>query len=550
MTAFSALPGQLSPKESRARSAMAKLADARMACAKLRATADIRAALETFANTLRDVYDASLVAIAATGNEPRLAVAVPPNELSSNWPVFLTRLASARSLAKPISLGASSLTGLAPNGSLRTAFAVPLTNLPGALLLAWADDVRLTEDEHLALEMLSQELASALEGALSKPISPAANSNTDRLARDKGEFLSLVAHELRTPLTPMTMLLQSLERKARHGAIDFDAIAKARKQVDRLTQIIGDLIDASRIDTKGLELTVEHLDLVQLVAEVAEMFRSTSPKHEIELSHSDMPVYVRADRIRIEQVLVSLLDNAIKYSPSGGIVRIDSRLTPSSVMLSVIDQGIGIPENQQSQLFERFFRAENAPPRNYRGFGLGLHLAEAIVRKHGGSIEARSELGRGSRFTLTLPLAEPGHIEYGSKAAPHLLLVDDDPDILDVVGDFLEEEGYRVSRAENGAEALRRIEALSPDLVLLDLMMPVTDGWEVLARLRNPERWCRIPIVLLSAHNALAEQAQELHADAYLGKPFEMEILIRKIRELLSRTPPDQALRESYRPAS
>lgn len=352
----------------------------------------------------------------------------------------------------------------------------------------------------------------------------------------KDEFLSLVAHELRTPLTPMTMLLQSLERKAQEGLVDLDAIVRTRRQVVRLTKLISDLLDFSRTSAQSLELELCPLDLAQLASEVVDTFRTTSNKHEFELSLVDAPLFVFGERSRLEQVIVNLLDNAVKYSPTGGIIRLEAERNDSHITLSISDQGIGIPADQLSRLFDRFFRADNASNRKFQGFGLGLHLSRTIIERHLGWMDIESVVGQGSRFSFTLPTAECESVRHRPKTAPRVLLVDDDPDILHVVGDILEEEGYEVLRAHNGKEALRHVEASLPDLILLDLMMPVTDGWEVLERLRNRERWCQVPIIVLSAHNALAEQAEALHADGYLGKPFEMDALIRKMAELIPTT--------------
>lgn len=354
-----------------------------------------------------------------------------------------------------------------------------------------------------------------------------------RLERAKDEFLSLAAHELRTPLTPMTMLLQSLERKARAGLVDLDAIVRTRRQVVRLTKLINDLLDFSRVNAQRLEISPAPLDLAQLVSEVVDTFRSTAQKHTIEIAMTGAPYYVNGDKSRLEQVVVNLIDNAVKYSPTGGLVRVQASRAEGHVSIAVEDQGIGIPAEEKERLFERFFRAENASNRKFQGFGLGLYLAHAIVARHGGSMSVESELGKGSRFTFRVPLIEPESVRRRPKTAPRVLLIDDDPDILHVAGDILEEEGYEVVRAHDGAEALRHLDTALPDVILLDLMMPVADGWDVLGRLRNAERWCQVPIIVLSAHDALAEQAAALHADAWLGKPFEVDALVRKVGELV-----------------
>lgn len=419
----------------------------------------------------------------------------------------------------------------------------------GAVVMGHSQPSRFDSHDLELAVTLGRQLALAIEStrlsaensstsretqASAEPMTKAAWTS-ERLEHAKDEFLSLVAHELRTPLTPMTMLLQSLERKARDGIVDLDAIVRTRRQVVRLTKLISDLLDFSRVTAQTFDLGLSPLDLAQLASEIVDTFRSTSHKHTIELSLVDAPFYVNGDRSRLEQVIVNLLDNAVKYSPTGGTIRVEAERTSLHVALSIADQGIGIPSEQQAQLFQRFFRAENASNRKFQGFGLGLHLSDAIVRKHGGRMMVESEVGRGSRFTFTLPLAEADAVRDRPKTSPRVLLVDDDPDILHVVGDILVEEGFEVLRAHDGAEALRHIETALPDMVLLDLMMPVTDGWEVLGRLRTRDRWCQVPIMVLSAHNAIAEQAKALHADAYLGKPFEVDALVRKMRELMAK---------------
>ena len=363
-----------------------------------------------------------------------------------------------------------------------------------------------------------------------------ADAERARLDREKDDFLSLAAHELRTPLTPMTMLLQTLERKARAGVVDLDAIVRTRRQVVRLTRLISDLLDMSRVHDRTLELRPEPVELAQLVSQVVDTFRATAQKHALELELAGAPYFVHGDRARIEQVLVNLLDNAVKYAPGGGRVRVTGARVGREVVLGVEDEGIGIPPDQQALLFERFFRADNVSGRKFQGFGLGLYLARAIVEQHGGRMRVESEVGVGSRFSFTLPIDEHAAARPRAHAGPRILLIDDDPDILHVAGDILEDEGYEVQRAHDGAEALRYLAGAEPDLVLLDLMMPVADGWDVLARLRGGEH-APFPIVVLSAHDALPEHATRLRADGWLGKPFEVDALIRKVAEFLGPPP-------------
>lgn len=543
-TDVSALSGQLSPNQAHARSVVSKLFEARLACAKLRSTEDALPALEAFATTLRELYDASFVAIAGADCHPGIEVAVPKDALDGNWAVVLRQLARASNLSHPVPISTKSLSQIAsheePKAGLLVPLLLPNQPSPGALLLGFGEEKQLTEDERLAFQIVSQDLAAALGRRSFEDESFPASLDASGLLRKKEDLLSLVAHELRTPLTPMALLLQSLETKARRGAIDLDAIARARRQVGRLTKMIGDLLDISRVNAQSLDFAFERLELGNLVREAIEAFRNTSPKHEIELAFTTAKVFVNADEQRLKQALLNLLENAAEGLPNSDALRIEAHLTPSRVMLSITHRRIGIPNGQHRRAL---------PGCDLQRFGLGLHLAEAIAHKHGGFIDVQSELGEGGRLTLTLPLAEPSLANLDSKAAPRLLLVDDDRDILEIIGDILEAEGYDVARAENGAEALRQIEIALPDLVLLDLMMPVVDGWDVLGRLRNGERRCEVPVLVLSAHNAIAEHAKRLHADAYLGKPFEIDALIRKIGELLSKALPARSLRDNYLPA-
>lgn len=372
----------------------------------------------------------------------------------------------------------------------------------------------------------------------------ASKSRPSQAAKD--DFLTLIAHELRTPLTPMAMLLQVIENKARSGVVDLDAIGRAQRQVVRLTKLVGDLVDCVRLETQTIEGAMEQVDLAELASDVLHAFRAASPKHDFSLSLPLFPVHVVGDRARFEHVFVNLLDNAVKFSPQGGPVRVEARRTETHVTFAVCDLGIGVPKSQQHRVFERFFRASNVSSANFRGLGLGLHVTDAIVRKHGGSMGVTSRVGRGSRFTFTLPLATARSLDDEEARALRVLIVDDDPDIVEALAAILELEGFEVSTANDGSEALLQLESSRPDLLLLDLMMPTTNGWEVLRRLRDGEH--RIPVIVLSAHPSLSERAGDHRVDAFLGKPFEVPALLRKMRELLGSSRPSPLL-ASLQPA-
>ena len=332
----------------------------------------------------------------------------------------------------------------------------------------------------------------------------------------------MASHELRTPLTPLSMHLQTLERRLAAGAPAEALLAsKARKQLGKLTSLIDDLLDLSRLEAGRLELHLEPLELGALAAAVVEDFRDASPRHKVELRRPAKPLLLRGDRSRLEQVFVNFLQNAIKYSPEGGAIRVEVSASDGDAFVSVSDEGIGVPAEEQPRLFERFFRARNATARNFGGLGIGLHVSNEIVHRHGGEFTVRSAAGRGSTFEFRLPLAP------AAKALPggRILLVDDDPAIRDAAGAALEYEGYSVELARDGEDALDRVRREAPDLVLLDLMMPVCDGRSFVERLRREHLAAGVPIVLLSADSDVALHARRLDLAGALHKPFDLERL-------------------------
>ena len=350
------------------------------------------------------------------------------------------------------------------------------------------------------------------------------------LDQKRADFLTVAAHELRTPLTPLSMYLQTIERNlARDQPIDPELLAKARRQVSRLEKLVLDLLDVSRLDSGRIELRKQPLALDELAGEVAADFRAAARLHQIELQKPAHPVMVEADRERLEQVLVNLLSNAVKYSPQGGRIGVTVEQRAGEAMVSVSDCGIGVPADERDRLFRRFFRARNAATSHYGGLGIGLFVSHQIVERHGGRFEVDSELGKGTTFRFLLPLAKKD-VEGGGR---RILLVDDDADILEATAGFLQDEGYLVDQARDGERALELVRACRPDLMLIDLMMPVLDGWQLIARLREDHLADGVPVVVFSADRDVRKKAGDLHADATLRKPFSIDELLELVAQLL-----------------
>jgi PAS domain S-box-containing protein len=239
-----------------------------------------------------------------------------------------------------------------------------------------------------------------------------AEAERDRLFREaqeairvRDDFLTIASHELKTPLTPLSLRLASLERRMeRKEPVDPALLRHARQHLVRLAALINDLLDASRIEAGRLALHFEPARLDTIVERALTTMDAERGQHRIDYSHPAESVRIRGDPYRLEQVIANLVENALKYSPADSTVRVTLDVRGEFALLSVADEGIGIPRDQQEQLFERYFRARNVSVTSYGGLGLGLYISRDIVERHGGRIWVESEVGRGATFHVALPL--------------------------------------------------------------------------------------------------------------------------------------------------
>jgi PAS domain S-box-containing protein len=239
-----------------------------------------------------------------------------------------------------------------------------------------------------------------------------AEAERDRLFREaqeairvRDDFLTIASHELKTPLTPLSLRLASLERRLeRKEPVDPALLRHARQHLVRLAALINDLLDASRIEAGRLALHFEPTRLDAIIERVLTVMDAERGQHRIDYSHPPEAVRIRGDPYRLEQVIANLLENALKYSSADSTVRVTLGVRGDFALLSVADEGIGIPRDQQEQLFERYFRARNVSVTSYGGLGLGLYISRDIVERHGGRIWVESEVGRGATFHVALPL--------------------------------------------------------------------------------------------------------------------------------------------------
>ncbi|WP_338863727.1 ATP-binding protein [Myxococcus stipitatus] len=340
------------------------------------------------------------------------------------------------------------------------------------------------------------------------------------------EFMSIASHELKTPLTPLKLGLYTMERRLSTGQpLELATVLKSKRQVDRLAGLVDGLLDASRLDAGKLALELAPLEVGQLVAEVVDHFRAAFERP----FSVDVPrerVWVRGDRDRLEQVLVNLLENAHKYSPPGEPIAVTVERLVGEARIHVQDHGIGIPGADQSQVFQRFYRARNVSHRNFGGLGLGLFISHSIARLHGGSLTLASAEGHGSTFSVSLPRMPPHEVK---RLPRRVLLLDEDAAQEALAERVLCAEGFDVLTSRAGAEALRRATHLPVDLIVLSTSLTHGPAGLFLETFATLPRARPVPILL--AGDSRPWWAQE--GTSLCSRPYVADELVSRVRNVL-----------------
>lgn len=320
----------------------------------------------------------------------------------------------------------------------------------------------------------------------------AARAEAEQANSAKDQFLAMLGHELRNPLSPIVTALALLRMRQSAGSRE---IAVIERQVDHMSRLVNDLLDVSRITRGTLELRKEPLDVADVVTRAAEMAapRLEERRHTLTL---DVPhgLTVHGDAVRLAQVFGNLLANAAAYTPDGGNVRVAARRDGDQVRVEVTDNGRGLPPGMAERIFDLFVQGPRTIDRQEGGLGLGLAIARSLVEQHDGRIDAHSDgPGLGSQFVITLPAAAAGVAAAEPRPSTpvphshrlHILLVDDNADAVDMLATFLGTAGHRVVTASDGPQALYVLRTLSPDVAVLDIGLPVMDGYELARRIRE-----------------------------------------------------------------
>ncbi len=423
-----------------------------------------------------------------------------------------------------------------------------LEKLVAERTLELAQQKEMAEDAKIIIEQQAEKLIKA-----------------DRL---KSRFFTNISHEFRTPLTLIISPLKELiARNGHYGHSDMKYLKVMYRNSQRLLNLINQLLEISKLEAGNMKLRAEDTDLVGFLRPVFESFLSEAERKKIkyEFVANHLSLIAKVDKEKFEKVIYNLLSNAFKFTPQFGKISLKIECKSSNAIISIIDSGIGIPQEQLQFIFNRFYQVDNSSTRSFEGSGLGLALSKELITLHNGTIRVFSEQGNGSRFTVSLPAsAEKVYIEpetnssnngnqtwanseivppekparkenaANSDYARILVIIEDNQDILRYLRNHFSKT-YQVVTANNGIDGVELVKQTIPDLVICDVMMPEKDGYEVCQILKQEEKTSHIPIIMLTAKASLENKLQGLQfgADDYITKPFEIPEIEARIRNLI-----------------
>lgn len=397
--------------------------------------------------------------------------------------------------------------------------------------------MEITRQQNEDLDRLAAELSRA------KKVEEERAREIEAAARLKSEFLANFSHEIRTPLNAITgycdlLMRDEGTRLTPHGRRDLSVIKANAKT---LLALINDILDLSKIEAGRAEVVKETVDLSELAEECTASVREILKGKDVML-HADVgPRQVFTDPLKLRQILLNLLSNAAKFTDAGEIV-LTAEAQGSTLVISVEDTGAGIPEDQLPFIFDKFRQVDGSARRRVGGTGLGLAIVKEVVGILGGTLNATSTLGRGSKFTLALPGAidaakAPRATATGPAPIPtngpfSVLIIDDDPMVQHLLRGHLESEEFRVLSATDGVEGLNLAREHRPTVIILDIHLPKLDGWTVLSELKGDPSLSQIPVIMMSVEEQRA-RGFSFGACEYLVKPFEPDRLITVVKRAL-----------------
>ncbi|HEU0253927.1 MAG TPA: ATP-binding protein, partial [Pyrinomonadaceae bacterium] len=334
----------------------------------------------------------------------------------------------------------------------------------------------------------------------------------------------------------------------RSGSLDEKSVAQALDAIERnawlQSRLIDDLLDTSRIATGKLHFEPKPTDLNIVVKAAIDTVRASAASRDIDLTTSlwPMSLVVMGEPVRLQQIAWNLVSNAIKFTDPGGKVHVTTRLVDGEAHLEVADTGVGIAPEFLPHVFDRFRQADGSTSRRHGGLGLGLAIADALAKMHGGRLEAHSQgVGQGATFTLRMQVAPMGNItvekpveKVHSLKGLDVLLVEDSQDTLSLLKMIFEREGANVTTASSAAEALSRAVTKRPNIIVSDIGMPETDGYQMLEQLRLLPGLSEVPAIAISGYASEEDRERALSIGylALVPKPIDVDVLFTLIHDL------------------
>ncbi|HEY0982139.1 response regulator [Schlesneria sp.] len=367
--------------------------------------------------------------------------------------------------------------------------------------------------------------------------------------RRKDEFLATLAHELRNPLAPIRNSLQIIKLAPGDAEIVQEARTVMERQLAQMVHLVDDLLDVSRISRGKLDLRIERVDLNVILNNALETSRSLieSSGHELRVDLPSEPLFMDADVTRLGQVFANLLNNAAKYSERGSQIALTAARLGREIVVSVKDNGIGIPTEMLHQIFELFTQVDQSLERSNGGLGIGLSLVQRLVQMHGGDVKAHSDgSGRGSEFIVRLPLAvlksspaepsSPGGPAATSTPPRRILIADDNEDSATSLARILKIMGNEVHTANDGEEAVILAATFRPDVILMDIGMPRMNGYDACREIRS-QPWGKETVLIAQTgwgQNEDKKRSRDAGFDLHIVKPMDPMILEGLLTELKS----------------
>src|SRR5215213_4756992 len=362
--------------------------------------------------------------------------------------------------------------------------------------------------------------------------------------RRKNEFLATLAHELRNPLAPMSNMLEVVKRAGADGEILKQAHETFERQLNQMVRLVDDLLDLNRITHDRLELRRSEVELSSVIQQAVEVARPLidAARQELIVDLPKEAIHMNADRARLVQVFGNLFNNSCKYTRPNGTITLSAKRMDDEVLVTVKDNGAGIPRDKIDSIFDMFMQIDRSSERSQEGLGIGLTLVKRLVEMHGGAIVARSEgVGQGSEFIVRLPVISKPAVSTArtgtaseSSTQRRVLIVDDNHDSADSLAMLMEITGNKTFLAYDGVEALEAIDKHRPEVVLLDIGLPKLDGHEVCRRVRE-KQWGRdIIIIALTGWGQEDDRRKSREAgfDGHLVKPVDYDNLLSLLAEL------------------